>query len=162
MALDAYGVAVSLLPLCPLDGTAGPYVGSATGVYPDGNTVFWRLDFGATSTASQQQSAIAALALLTAYVAPVVPAPLTPYRLTGFFTTGSLLAIGTTTMSVVVSGILRNDTPMIAFGTALPSGVDVRAAYPDPSRDGYMILQVAILSTLSGSTTVPFTLIGVR
>ncbi len=160
-ALDAYGVALSLAPTCPLDGTAGPYTAAGSGVYPDGVTSFWRLDFNAASTSAQQQSAISLLATLTGYTPPTTTT-LTPYRLAGSVSLGATLAVGTTTISVAVTGLLRTDTPMIAFGTALPTGVDVRASYPDSTRDGYLILQIAVLSVLSGTTVVPFTLIGVR
>jgi hypothetical protein len=162
MALDAYGVALALSSVCPLDGTAGPYQSSGVGIYPDGANAFWRLDFGANATAAQQQSAITTLAGLSSYTPPATPTPLTPYKLTGSVTFGATLALGTPIMFVPVPGLLRTDAPMIAYGTALPNGVDPRSEYPDPTRDGYLAIQVAVLSLLSGSTPVPFTLIGVR
>lgn len=160
-ALDSSGVALSLSPLCPLDGTAGPYAAAGPSVYPDGTGTLWRLDFGAASTAAQQQSAVTTLASLTGYTPPQTGG-LSPYRLSGSVSLGATLAVGTGTVSVPVAGLLRTDTPMIAFGQALPPGVDIRAEYPDPGRDGTLVLQVAVLSALTGAATVPFTLIGVR
>lgn len=161
MALDSYGVLASLISLCPLDGTAGPYASLGASIYPDGNGTFWRLDFASTSTTTQQANAITALASLTSYTPPVVTS-YSPYVLKGTLTMSIALAVGTTTIPVPVSGLLRTDVAMIAFGTALPSGVDVRSQFPDPNRDGYLNIQVSLVSLLSGTTSVPFTLIGVR
>jgi hypothetical protein len=161
MALDAYGVTASLQPVCPMKGAAGPYTDTSIGPYPDGNGAYWRLDFADNATTAQQQSAITTLASITSYTAPTTTT-LTPYRLAGSISLGATLAVGTTTMSVAVAGLLRTDAPMTAFGTALPSGVDVRSTYPDLTKDGSLIVQVAVLSALSGTMTVPFTLIGVR
>jgi hypothetical protein len=161
VALDPYGVQMSLLPVCPLDGVGGPFQAAGTNIYPDGNGTFWRLDFSASATLAQQQSAITTLGSLASYTPPQTPS-LTPYRFTGSVTFPVVLGAGTQVMSVAIPGLLRTDAPMISYATALPASVDVKSIFPDSTRDGYLMLQVAVASLLAAAVTVPFTLVGVR